>query len=103
MTVPTRHIGGIKTHLRTRLQNHIFQDLVDRMADMDITIGIGRAIVEDKLGLVGPLLPHLAIEVDLLPFFQEIGFSIGKICLHREAGFGEVKGLFVSICHCVDP
>ena len=59
--------------------------------------------MENELWLISALFPHLAVEVDLPPVLQEVGFTIGEVRLHREAGLGEVKCLFVIICHCVDP
>ena len=48
MAVPARHIRGIKTTQCLALDDDVLQYLVNGMADMDIAIGIGRAIMQHK-------------------------------------------------------
>src|SRR5690606_12601884 len=49
MTVPAGHIGRIKAAQGAALHDNVFENFVDRMTDMNIAIGVGRAIVQDKL------------------------------------------------------
>ena len=50
VAIPARNVVGIKaTHLE-RAGDHIFEDLVERVADMDVAIGIGRAVMQHIFG-----------------------------------------------------
>ncbi len=57
MTVPTRNIRRVKAAEGLALDDNILEDLVDRMTDMNLAIGIRGAIVQDELR---PVLTQLA-------------------------------------------
>ena len=69
MTVPTGHIGGVITHHRARLDDNILEDFVDRMANMNNAIGVGRAVVKNKLFAPRSGLANGCVQLILLPFF----------------------------------
>ena len=69
MTVPTGNIRRIKTTERTRLNDDIFEGFIHRMTEMDITIGIGRAIVQDIFVTASTGCSDLLIEIIVLPLF----------------------------------
>ena len=48
VTVPARHIIRIVPGHLLRAGNEIFQDFVERMTDMDIAVGIRRAVMEHE-------------------------------------------------------
>ena len=48
MTIPARHVRRIKTAQGLGLDDDVFEYLVDGMADVDVTIGVGRAIMQDE-------------------------------------------------------
>ena len=54
MAIPARHIVRIFAEHPLRARHEIFQDLVQRMADMDIAIGIGRPVMQDEFRLAPP-------------------------------------------------
>ena len=49
MAVPARHIGRILAQQVLRAADHVLEDVVERVADVHVAIGIGRAVVEDEL------------------------------------------------------
>jgi hypothetical protein len=48
MAIPARHVGRVETRHRPALDNEILQYLVERVADVDIGVRIGRAIVQHE-------------------------------------------------------
>ena len=48
VAIPARNIQGIKTFHRLILDDHILEDLVERMPYMNMPVGIGRPVVKDK-------------------------------------------------------
>ena len=58
------------------------------MADVDITIGIGRTIVQDVAFAADTGIADQLVKILILPFLQAFGFAIGEIAAHREFGVG---------------
>ena len=48
VTVPARDIIGVLAHHLLRAVDDVFQNLVQRMTDMQVAVRVGRAIVEDE-------------------------------------------------------
>ena len=48
VAVPARDIGRIETGQRLRANDDVLENLVDRVADVDVAVGIGRAVVQDE-------------------------------------------------------
>ena len=84
VTIPAGDKWGIKSLKILALDDEVFKDLVDRMADMDFAIGIRGAIVEHEQRLPLSGLADLPIKVHGLPLGQLLGFPLGQIALHRE-------------------
>ena len=53
VAVPARHILRIKTVELTCLDDHVFQDFVYRVPDMNVPVGVRRAIMQDELRATG--------------------------------------------------
>ena len=95
VTVPARHIGGIEARQGPRLDDNILEDLVDGMAQVQFTVGIGGAIVQDEFRATGAGLADFLIQVHVLPFFQSLGFPLGQAGFHGEGRFRQVQCVFV--------
>jgi hypothetical protein len=98
VTVPSRHVLGLAAGQVAVLDDDVFQDLVHGVADMDVPVGIGRAVVQD-VGL--PALiggDHGTVGVRGVPAFQDLGLVLGQAALHGEGGGGKVQG-FLVIAH----
>ena len=98
----------IPRHLRGTI-DHILQNFIQRMADMQIAIGIGRAIMQHEaltpLGLGAEPFPQF----QAVPACQRIGFALRQIAAHGKAGLRQedgaaiIAGLFGSIGHFFEP
>ena len=67
MAIPTGDIRRIFAKQSLRANNHIFQDMVQRMADMHVTIGIRRAVMQDELLPPTTAIAQVHVEILLLP------------------------------------
>ena len=95
MAVPAGDIGGIKTVEAGALDDNILEHLVHCMTDMNLTVGVGRAIMKDKFRPAGRGLANHLIEVHLLPLLEHQRLTVGQVSLHRESGLGEIEGTFI--------
>jgi hypothetical protein len=67
VTVPARHIVGVLAQHLLRAVDHVFQDLVEGVAHVQVAVGVGRPIMQDKLFTPGGIVPELLVEIELLP------------------------------------
>ena len=95
VAVPTRNIGRVKARQRLGLDDDVFEDLVDGMPNVELTVGIGGAVVEDKGRFTLPRFAHLAIQIHRSPSLKTLGLALCQIGLHREIGLGEIQRGFV--------
>ena len=92
MGIPAGDVGGAEARHVLGLHDKILQDLVEGGTDVDVAVGVGRAVVEDKAGLALVALYHLVIKVFLLHGFEHVGLPLGQGRPHGELGLGQVYG-----------
>ena len=97
MTIPAWHIRRIKAAEGFGFNNDVFQHLVHRMADMNITISVGWAIVQDKFFPTFTLRAQLLIQTCCFPFLQHIRLAFGQISTHGKIGLRQVQGRLVVV------
>ncbi len=95
VAIPTRHIGGIKTGEALGLDDDVFEDLVDRVTDVNIAVRIGGAIMQNERRLARFGAANSAVEILIVPTFQHVGFALGQIATHRKLGFRKIQGVFI--------
>ena len=103
VAVPTRHVDRVKAFELARLHDHVFENFVDRVADVDVAVGIGRAIVQHKLRLARACRTQFVMQLAIFPFFHPLGLALGQIAAHGEGGVGQIQGFAVIggavLCH----
>ncbi len=85
MTIPTWHIARVFTHHLLRAHYHIFKNFIQRMADVQMAIGIGGAIMQGK-ARTACFFAQTVVNADLAPHFEPFGFTLGQASAHREIG-----------------
>ena len=48
VAVPARHVVGVEAQHLLAARHHVLEDLVERVADMDVAVGVGRAVVQHE-------------------------------------------------------
>ncbi len=95
VAVPPRHVRGGEAFHPLALEDDVLQDLVQRVADMDVTVGVRRTVVQDVTRAVRPRLVDLLVYVNLVPALEHLGLALGQIALHRKVGTGEIESILV--------
>jgi hypothetical protein len=67
VAIPAGHIDGIKTIQLAGFDDHVFQDLVDRMADVNLAIGVRWAVMQDKFGFAGTDIAQFFVNAFVFP------------------------------------
>ena len=77
------------------LDDDVLERLVERMADVNGSVGIRRSVMQDE-GLM-PLImgEHLVVEVHVLPLLETLRLMLGQTRLHLEGSLGEVHRVLV--------
>ena len=63
VAIPARHIGRILARQVLRAADHVFEDMIERVADMHIAVRVRRAIVQDELLTTRAALAHLIVQI----------------------------------------
>jgi len=95
VAIPARHIGRIEAGQRLGLDDDVLEYLVDRMANVDVAVGIGRAVMQDELGPPGGLLAYALVALLLLPVPNPARLPLGQVTPHGERSVGQVQGVLV--------
>ena len=95
VAIPAGDIGRIEAAQGLALDNDVFENLVDRVADMNIAIGVGWPVVQYELRSVLSQLAQFGVQVDVVPVFQRFRLPTGKIRLHREPCLGQIQGVLI--------
>ena len=93
--VPARNIRRIVASHILVADDHILEDLIHGGANVNIPVGIGRAIVEDKRSLILVPFHHLTVQILAIHFFQHPRFPLCQLGTHREVGLGQIDGLVI--------
>ena len=94
VAIPTGHIARVAAHHLLAANHHILEDLVQRVADVQMAVGVGRAVMQGEIAASG-LFAQAVIDPDLLPAGQPVGFALGQACAHGKIGFGQEDGVAV--------
>ena len=104
MAIPTGDIARVKTHHLVGAHDHVLDGFVERVTDVEMAVGIGRAVVQRELlaATVFGFVAQAVIDADLLPTGQPLRLALGQACAHGEIGLGQVQGRFiVKFLRCI--
>ncbi len=99
VAVPARHIVAVLAQHLLGAAHQVLQDLVERVADMEVAVGVGRAVMQHELG-PALALGALALEqAHVGPALQELRLLLGQAAAHGEVGLGQEDAGFIVGCH----
>src|SRR5262245_33233249 len=84
MTVPARHVVGIEAQHLLATRDHVLENLVQRMADMDVAVRVRRAVVENELLARFRRRAQLRVKVIFLPARQNLRLALRQAGPHRK-------------------
>ena len=95
VAVPAGHIHGLLPLNVAGLDGDVLEDLVQGMAEMQMAVGVGRAIVQTKRAPAARSFQHGSVNIVLFPPAQHFGFTLGEIGFHGKGCIGKIQALFV--------
>ncbi len=105
MAVPARRVVDVEAQQEPAPDHEILEDLVERVADVDGAVGVGRPVMQHEQRRAGGLASGAdgGEEVVLVPALQDLGLELGQARAHGERGLGQEDGVavvaaFAGIC-----
>ncbi|OQC73760.1 MAG: hypothetical protein BWX45_00311 [Deltaproteobacteria bacterium ADurb.Bin002] len=95
MAIPARDIYAVETGHVFGLDHDILDDFVQRRSQMNIAVGVGRAVMQNIGFFALGTRADLVVNVHIFPSFQHFRLAPGQIRLHGEIGLGKIQRFFV--------
>ena len=95
VAIPAGPVRAIAAGHLSALDDDVFEDLVEGVPQMDVAVGVRRAIVEDEPGASSALAAELGVEVGFGPALEHQRLPPGQVGLHGKIALGQVQGLFI--------
>ena len=90
MAVPTRDIRRVEARQGLGAQDHVLENLVQRMTDVNRAVGIRRAVVQDEFRTILANFAQLSVQANTVPALQDLRFALWQAGLHWEGGVRKV-------------
>ena len=95
MTVPTRHIRSPEPADRLVLHDHVFQNLIQGIADVNVSVREGRSVMQYKrLSRSAPGLDSM-IELLLFPLLQPLRFPYHQVGFHGKLRLRQIQCVLI--------
>ena len=95
VAIPAGPVRAIEAGHLPALDDDVFEDLVEGVPQMDVAVGVRRAVVEDEPGASPALAAELGVEAGFGPALQHQRLPPGQVGLHGKIALGQVQGLFI--------
>ena len=100
VAVPARNVVGVEAAHLAGAVDHVLEDLVQRGADMQVAVGVGRAVMQDELLPRPRCRAQLAPEVHRLPPGQHRRLLLRQVAAHGKIGGGQEHGVAIIAAGC---
>ena len=97
MGIIARNIGSTVARHVLFTDDDILDDLVQGSTHMDITVGIRRAIMQNKARQIRVMFDHFFVDVVFLPILQHFGFLFRQPGTHFKGGSHLMDGIIVIL------
>ena len=100
VAVPARHVIRIEAEHLLAPRHDVLEDFVERVPDMNVAVGVGRAVVEDKSRPAFAGRPQPAVKIDAPPAREDFRLLLRQAGAHREIGLGQEQRFAVIARFC---
>jgi len=95
VAIPAGPVRAIEAGHLAALDDDVLEDLVEGVPQVQVAVGVGRAVVEDEPGASAALAAEPGVEVRFGPALQQCRLPPGQVGLHGEIAAGQIQGLFI--------
>ncbi len=84
VAVPARHVIAVVAEHLLAARHHVFENFIERVADVDVAVGVWRAVVQDEFLAALGGGAQLLVEIALLPALEDFRLALRQPGAHRE-------------------
>ena len=95
VAIPARHVWRVLAEQGLGAHHRILEHMVQRMADMHVAIGVGRAVVEDEFLAARAGVAHLLVQPRLFPARQDARLLLRQAGFHGKIGLRQEDRVLV--------
>jgi hypothetical protein len=99
VAVPARDVVAVLAHHLLAAADQVFEDFVECVADVEIAVGVGGAIMQHELGPALALGAQPVEQFHVGPTLQELGLLLGQPGAHGKIGLGQEDAGFIIGSH----
>ena len=90
VAIPARNVRRVIAGQRFRAGDNVFENLVNRVTDVNAAVGVGRAIVQEEFWTAFAHFTQLLIQTNIVPALQGLRLARRQASLHRKLGIRQV-------------
>ncbi len=95
VAVPARGVARVEAGELARLDDHVLQDLVGGVADVQLAVRVRRAVVQHEPRPAVARLAQPLVDALVAPRLDPARLALGQVAAHRERRVGQVQRLAV--------
>ena len=95
MAIPAWDVLRVESFELALLDDHVLENLVDRMAHVDLAVGIRGPVVQYEFGRPGARIAQLLVDALFIPLPGPSGLALGQVAAHGEGCFRQIQGAAV--------
>jgi len=95
VAVPAGDVVDVIAQQKTRADHEVLQRLVQGVADVDVAVGVGRAVVQHIERRLLRLTQGAQGSVQVAPLGQDFRLLLGQAAAHRERRLGQEDGVAI--------
>ena len=88
VAVPAGNIAAVMAHHLLRAHDHVLKDFVQPMADVQMAVGVWRAVVKDEGRALARGFAQAVVDADPLPAREPVRFTVWQSSAHGKISFG---------------
>ncbi len=92
VAVPARRVWHVEAQHAPGADHEVLEALVHQVPEVDGSVRVRGAVVEDELGRLPPGLPQPSVDLGLPPSLHRGRLVLHQVRLHGEGGLGQVQG-----------
>ncbi len=95
VAIPAGNVRCVEARHRAALDHEVLENLVERVADVDVGVRVRRAVVQHEPRASSRRLADRFVDLALLPILDPAGLALRQVSAHRKRRVGQVQRRFV--------
>ena len=99
MAIPSWNKSSVVSLHGHKTNNKIFENFIESMPHMNMTVSIRRTIMKNKLRFPFMFFTNQSVEIILFPLSKNLWFPLDQIGFHRKICLWQIERFFIVHSH----